>query len=91
MTPPLLNMLDNKLLQERYIKYVEKHIELCEKEVKRTVYDQRLNNLSKYYLDRYSNDLHVFKDVYNCNLIIYSNLFFTIFHLPICIHFGLLS
>jgi 1,4-alpha-glucan branching enzyme len=69
MTPPLLNMLDNKLLQERYIKYVEKHIELCEKEVKRTVYDQRLNNLSKYYLDRYTNDLHVFKDVYNCNLI----------------------
>ena len=69
LTPPLLNMLDNKLLQERYIKYLEKHIELCEKEVKRTVYDKRLNKLSKYYLDRYSNDLHVFKDVYNCNLI----------------------
>ena len=69
MTPPLLNMLDNSLLQERYIKYLNKHIELCEKEVKRTVYDERLNRLSKYYLDRYSNDLHVFKDVYNCNLI----------------------
>ena len=69
MTPPLLNMLDNKLLQERYIKYLNKHIELCEKEVKRTVYDERLNRLSKYYLDRYSNDLHVFKDVYKCNLI----------------------
>ena len=26
MTPPLLNMLDNKLLQERYIKYLKKHI-----------------------------------------------------------------
>ena len=69
MTPPLLNMLDNKLLQERYINYLNKHIELCEKEVKRTVYDSRLNNLSKYYLDRYKNDLHIFKDVYNCNLI----------------------
>ena len=69
MTPPLLNMLDNKLLQERYIKYLNKHIELCEKEVKRTVYDARLNNLSKYYLDRYTNDLHVFKDIYKCNLI----------------------
>ena len=63
MTPPLLNMLDNELLQKRYIKYLKKHIELCEKEVKRTVYDSRLNNLSKYYLDRYKNDLHVFKDV----------------------------
>ena len=66
MSPPLLNMLDNKLLQERYI---NKHIELAEKEVKRTVYDSRLNNLSKYYLNRYTNDLHVFKDIYNCELI----------------------
>ena len=44
MTPPLLNMLDNELLQERYIKYLEKHIELAEKEVERTTYDQKLNN-----------------------------------------------
>ncbi len=69
MTPPLLNMLDNELLQERYIKYLNKHIELCEKEVKRTTYDSRLNRLSHYYLDRYTNDLHVFKDIYKCNII----------------------
>ena len=69
LTPPLLNMLDNKLLQQRYIKYLKKHIELCEKEVVRTAYDSRLNELSKYYLERYSNDLHLFKDVYKCNLI----------------------
>ena len=69
MTPPLLNMLANELLQERYIKYLEKHIELCKKEVKRTTYDERLNRLSKYYLDRYTNDLHVFKDIYKCNII----------------------
>ena len=69
MTPPLLNMLANKLLQKRYIEYLEKHIELCEKEVKRTTYDERLNRLSHYYLDRYKNDLHVFKDVYKCNII----------------------
>ena len=31
LTPPLLNMLDNKLLQKRYIKYLKTHIELCEK------------------------------------------------------------
>ena len=36
MTPPLLNMLDNKLLQQRYIKYLKKHIELAKKETKRT-------------------------------------------------------
>lgn len=69
LTPPLLNMLDNKLLQERYIKYLLSHIELSQKEVERTKEDKELNNLSKYYLDRYTNDLHVFKEVYNCNLI----------------------
>ena len=69
LTPPLLSMLDNKLLQQRYIKYLEQHIELAEKEIDRTKYDKRLNELSKYYFNRYSNDLHVFKDIYNCNLI----------------------
>ena len=69
LTPPLLSMLDSKLLQNRYIKYLKKHIELCKKEVVRTAYDKRLNELSHYYLDRYSNDLHVFKDIYKCNLI----------------------
>ena len=69
MTPPLLSMLDNKLIQKRYIKYLKERIELCEKEVKRTVYDERLNSLSKYYLDRFKNDLHIFKDVYKCNII----------------------
>ena len=69
LTPPLLSMLDNKLLQQRYIKYLETHIELCEKEVKRTENDNRLNELSHYYLNRYKNDLHVFKDVYKCDLI----------------------
>lgn len=69
LTPPLLSMLDNKLLQERYIKYLEKHIELAKKEIERTSYDERVNNLAKYYYNRYSNDLHIFKDKYNCNLI----------------------
>lgn len=69
MTPPLLNMLDNKLLQQRYIKYLKKHIELAKKETKRTVDDKKINNLSYYYLDRYSNDLHVFHDIYHDNII----------------------
>ena len=69
MTPPLLSMLDSKLLQKKYIKYLKQHIELSKKEIERTKYDQRINNLSKYYYERYSNDLHIFKDVYKCNLI----------------------
>ena len=69
ITPPLLNMLDNKLLQERYIKYLEKHIELAKKEIARTKDNKQINKLSKYYYDRYTNDLRVFKDIYKCNLI----------------------
>src|SRR5574344_1751783 len=69
LTPPLLNMLDNKLLQERYIKYLNTHIELAGKEIERTKYDQRINNLSHYYFDRYSADLKFLKDDCKCNLI----------------------
>ena len=69
LTPPLLYMLDNKLLQQRYIKYLKSHIELSKKELIRTKYDNRLNELSQYYLDRYSSDLKLFKDIYKCNLI----------------------
>ena len=69
LTPPLLNMLDNKLLQQRYINYLNKHIELSKKEIERTTYDTRVNNLAKYYFDRYSNDLKIFTKKYNCNLI----------------------
>ena len=69
LTPPLLSMLDNKLLQRRYIQYLKKRIELSKKEIERTKYDERLNKLSHYYFNRYSNDLYIFKDIYNCNLI----------------------
>ena len=69
LTPPLLNMLDNKLLQQRYIKYLKQHIELSEKEIKRTTYDERVNSLAKYYFNKYSNDLKIFTQKYNCNLI----------------------
>ena len=69
MTPPLLNMLDNTLLQERYIKYLLSHIELAKKEIIRNQDNESLKNLAQYYVDRYSNDLHVFKDVYKCNII----------------------
>ena len=69
MTPPLLNMLDNKLLQERYIKYLKKHIELSKKEIKRNEDNEIVKNLAKYYLDRYSDDLKIFKDDFGSNLI----------------------
>lgn len=69
MTPPLLNMLDNKLLQERYIKYLNSHIELAKKEIIRTKDNPKENELAHYYFSRYYNDLHLFKDIFKCNII----------------------
>ena len=69
MTPPLLSMLDNKLLQQKYINYLENLIELSEKEIKRTTFNEKMNNLSKYYYERYSDDLRLFKDEFKCDLI----------------------
>ena len=69
MTPPLLNMLDNQLLQKRYIKYLNTHIELAKKEIIRTQDNQKENELAHHYVNRYSNDLHLFEEVYHCNLI----------------------
>ena len=69
MTPPLLNMLDNQLLQEKYIKYLNTHIELAQKEIVRTKGNDKENELAHYYFNRYSNDLHLFQDIYHCNLI----------------------
>ena len=69
LTPPLLSMLSNELLQQRYIKYLKQHIELSEKEIERTKYDERVNTLAKYYFEKYTTDLKIFKNKYKCNLI----------------------
>ena len=69
MTPPLLSMLDNKLLQQKYINYLENLIELSDKEIKRTTFNEKMNNLSKYYYERYSEDLRLFRDEFKCDLI----------------------
>ena len=69
MTPPLLSMLDNKLLQQKYINYLKNLIELSEKEIKRATFNEKMNNLSKYYYERYSEDLRLFRDEFKCDLI----------------------
>lgn len=65
MTPPLLNMLDSILLKKRYIKYLQKHIELSEKEIERNKDNERIKVLSEYYYSRYSEDLRFFLE--DCN------------------------
>lgn len=69
LTPPLLNMLANELLQKRYVKYLKEHIELAEKEIERTKDNKRINILSEYYYNRYKEDLRFFLEDCNSDLI----------------------
>lgn len=68
-TPPLMSMLDDELLQNRYIRYLKNTIELCSKEIEKTKQNPRLNKLAQYYYDRYSDDLYIFQEKYNKNII----------------------
>jgi len=69
LTPPLLSMLSNELLQGRYIKYLEKLIDLSEKEIERTRNQPEFHPLAIMYNRKYKKDLHTFRDKYNCNIL----------------------
>lgn len=69
LTPPLLSMLSDSLLQERYIKYLEKLIELSSMEVERTLDLPEFHPLAVFYHNKYKNDLAMFRDVYRGNII----------------------
>lgn len=69
LTPPLLSMLTDPLLQGRYIHYLEKLIELTGKEIERTKNQPEFHNLAKMYNEKYKSDLRVFRDKYRCNLV----------------------
>ncbi|MEW6170313.1 MAG: 1,4-alpha-glucan branching protein domain-containing protein [Candidatus Omnitrophota bacterium] len=53
LTPSLISMLTDPLLQERYTKHINKLIELAHKETQRTSWDQGFNHLSYMYLDHF--------------------------------------
>jgi len=69
LTPTLLSMFTDRLLQERYVEYLEKLISLTEKEMARTSKQADFYALAEMYNEKYKNDLHVFKNKYACNLV----------------------
>ncbi len=54
LTPTLCSMLRDPLLQERFVRYVEKGVELSALEVERTRGDERLHELARFYHERFS-------------------------------------
>ncbi|MCD4813079.1 DUF1957 domain-containing protein [bacterium] len=69
LTPPLLTMFADPLLQERYIKHINLLIELAEKEVERTRWQSEFNNTAQMYLERFRHSRWLFEEKYHRNLI----------------------
>jgi 1,4-alpha-glucan branching enzyme len=69
LTPPLCEMLSDPLLQDRYLRHVNKLVELCEKEVERTRGQWPLNDTAQMYLRHFTASRDLFENRYRRNLL----------------------
>jgi 1,4-alpha-glucan branching enzyme len=60
LTPPLVSMLRDPLLQERYLKYIDRLIELSEKEIERTGHEPHYHGLALMYNRRFNEAKELF-------------------------------
>ena len=61
LTPTLISMLRDPLLQDRYLKHINKLIELGHKEVERTRWQPEFNHLANMYLGHFYASRNVFE------------------------------
>ncbi|OGW37518.1 MAG: glycoside hydrolase [Nitrospirae bacterium RBG_13_39_12] len=69
ISPTLIEMLNDNLLRERCIKYIDRLMELTEKEAYRTRRDINFRPVVDMYYKRFRRIRHLFEDVYKRNLI----------------------
>jgi len=69
ITPPLMSMFNDELLQQRYSRHITKLIELAEKEVARTKQDPHFHRVALMYRDRFIEASRIFHDRYHRNLL----------------------
>ncbi|MEI7640889.1 MAG: 1,4-alpha-glucan branching protein domain-containing protein [bacterium] len=69
LTPTLMTMLKDELLQERYVRYINRLIELIEKEIIRTKYDNEINTTAIMYREKFYRAKHVFEEKYDRDLV----------------------
>ena len=69
LTPTLVAMLMDGLLQDRYSRHLKRLIELAEKEVERTRPDSTFHPLALMYRDRFCRARGIFENRYGRNLI----------------------
>ncbi|MGE4585376.1 MAG: glycoside hydrolase family 57 protein [Sphaerochaeta sp.] len=70
LSPTLCCMLSDPVLQERFLQYMERHVELGEKEVERCAAQQpEFLEMAQFYLDQAKRNLSDYQDVYRTNLL----------------------
>lgn len=69
LTPTLCSMLNDPLLQSRYVRHLERSIALAEKEVERTEHQPHLTGMARFYLERFQRCHELFVKRWNCRLI----------------------
>lgn len=69
MSPTLVAMLQDPVLQDRYSSYLERHIELAEREVERLKREPQLRKLAEMYLNLYRHDLVDFQEKHERNIL----------------------
>jgi 1,4-alpha-glucan branching enzyme len=69
LTPTLIAMLTDPLLQHRYVRHITKLIELAEKEIVRTKDQPEFNPIAHMYRDLFRNSRYVFEEKYGRNLV----------------------
>ncbi|HOY69014.1 MAG TPA: DUF1957 domain-containing protein [Candidatus Ozemobacteraceae bacterium] len=69
LTPPLMGMLTDELLQERYLRHLDLTIELAEKEVDRTRWMPEFHDTALMYRERLTCARRLFADEYQGNLV----------------------
>ncbi|MGE5173443.1 MAG: glycoside hydrolase family 57 protein [Betaproteobacteria bacterium] len=69
LTPTLISMLADPLLQQRYLRHINKLIGLADNEIERTKHEPQFNSLARMYRDLFANARFVFEEKYGRNLV----------------------
>jgi 1,4-alpha-glucan branching enzyme len=69
LSPSLCNMMADELLLDRYLNYLDKMIELCEKEIERTRFEPCFHKLALMYYHRFQSTKNRFLNRYQRDLI----------------------
>jgi 1,4-alpha-glucan branching enzyme len=69
LTPPLCAMLNDELLRERYLRYLDRAIGLAKREIDRTQPQPEVNHLARIYHSRFLECREIYVDRLKCDLV----------------------